>query len=90
MAQRRSNLDVQTELKVRVTELEARVRWLERKLQRVEKVAKVKPAPVKPGPARPRCPGCFAEVPKHQRERTCIYCGFDFRAVKPFKPSRRR
>ncbi len=90
MAARRSNDDERRELRVRVTELEARVQWLERKLKKVEKATKVKPVVVRTGPLRPRCPGCFADVPKGQRDRTCIYCGFDFRAVKPFRPSRPR
>ncbi len=90
MVSRRSNDDVQQELRVRVTELEARVQWLERKLKKVALAARVKPPPKPKGPQRPRCPGCFAEVPKGQRDQNCIYCGFDFRAVKPFRPSRPR
>lgn len=90
MAARRSNDEERRELRVRVTELEARVQWLERKLKKIEKATKLKPVVVQKGPLRPRCPGCFADVPKGQRDRTCIYCGFDFRAVKPFRPSRPR
>lgn len=74
---------------MRVTELEARVRWLERRLKKVALAAKVKPErPKKTGPARPRCPGCFAEVPKGRRDRTCVYCGFSFEAVPPLRPRR--
>jgi hypothetical protein len=50
--------------------------------------ARVKPDPEKKGPQRPRCPSCFGEVPKGQRERTCLYCGFSFDVVPPLKPRR--
>ena len=43
MAARRSNDDEGRELRVRVTELEARVRWLEQKLKKVALAARVKP-----------------------------------------------
>jgi|APLak6261678615_1056124.scaffolds.fasta_scaffold01674_2 hypothetical protein len=90
MASRRTNDDAQRDLRVRVAELEARVRWLERKLKKVAFAAKVKPEPTPKGPQRPRCPGCFAEVPKGQREKTCVWCGFDFTVVAPFRPRRPR
>ncbi len=90
MAARRSNDDERRELRVRVAGLEARVRWLEQKLKKVVVAAKVKPAPAPKGPSRPVCPGCFAEVPKGQRDRTCLYCGFSFEAVAPFRPRRPR
>ena len=90
MASRRSNDDAQREIRVRVAELEARVRRLEQQLKKVALAAKVKPAPVPKGPQRPRCPGCFAEVPRGRRDRTCVYCGFSFDAVAPFRPRRAR
>ncbi len=74
-----------TELRVRVQELEARALWLARRLVKAERALKV-PVPAKPkAKPKPRCPGCFFEVPKGQRSKTCVYCGFDFRAVKPFR-----
>jgi hypothetical protein len=95
MAARRSNLlratvDETSELRRRVTELEARVRWLERKLKKVAQAARVKPDPSPKGPQRPRCPSCFGEVPKGQRSKTCIYCGFSFDVVAPIRPRRPR
>lgn len=95
MAARRSNRlsvapDETRELRRRVTELEARVRWLERKLKKVALAARVKPDPSPKGPQRPRCPSCFGEVPRGQRERTCLYCGFSFDVVAPLKPRRVR
>ncbi len=86
MAARRSNDDETRDLRRRVTELEARVRWLERKLKKVALAARVRPEASPKGPQRPRCPSCFGEVPKGQRERTCMYCGFSFDVVKPIKP----
>lgn len=90
MAARRSNDDEGRELRVRVTELEARVRWLEQKLKKVAFAVKVKPDPSPQGPPRPRCPSCFGEVPKGQRERTCLYCGFSFDVVAPIRKRRPR
>ncbi|MFZ5439705.1 MAG: hypothetical protein ACOZQL_06835 [Myxococcota bacterium] len=89
MGARRSNDEVR-ELRVRVTELEARVGWLERRLKKVAVAAKVKPEPPKKGPQRPRCPGCFAEVPKGRRDRTCVYCGFEFDVVPPLRGAQLR
>ena len=96
MAARRSNdrssraesRDEGRELRVRVTELEARVRWLEQKLKKVAFAAKVKPDPSPRGPQRPKCPSCFGEVPRGQRARTCLYCGFSFDVVAPIKARR--
>jgi len=88
MAARRSNDDEGRELRVRVTELEARVRWLEQKLKKVAFAAKVKPDPSLRGAQRPKCPSCFGEVPKGQRARTCLYCGFSFDVVAPIKARR--
>ena len=95
MAARRSNLlpatvDETRDLRRRVTELEARVMWLERKLKKVALAARVKADPSPKGPQRPRCPSCFGEVPKGQRERTCLYCGFSFDVVAPLKPRKPR
>lgn len=94
MGARRSNLlpvaDELRELRRRVTELEARVRWLERKLKKVAFAARVKPDPSPKGPQRPRCPSCFGEVPKGQRSKTCLYCGFSFDVVAPIRPRRPR
>lgn len=89
MAPRRSNHDEERELRVRVTELEARVRWLEKKLKKVAFAAKLKPDPSPKGAQRPRCPSCFGEVPKGQREKVCLYCGFSFDVVAPQKVRRR-
>ncbi len=84
MASRRSIRDETTELRVRLGELEARVSWLARRLAKAEKALKVPAAPpLKVKPKR-RCPGCFFEVPRGSRARRCAYCGFDFKAVKPF------
>jgi hypothetical protein len=90
MAARRSNDDEGRQLRVRVTELEARVRWLEQKLKKVALAAKVKPDTAPKGPQRPRCPSCFGEVPKGQREKICLYCGFSFDVVAPIRPRRTR
>ena len=90
MAARRSNDDEGRELRVRVTGLEARVRWLEQKLKKVARAAKVKPESSPKGPQRPRCPSCFGEVPKGQKEKVCLYCGFSFDVVPPLKAQRRR
>ena len=88
MAARRSNDEEVRELRVRVTGLEARVRWLEQKLKKVALAAKVKPQPGPKGLQRPRCPSCFGEVPKGQRERVCLYCGFSFDVVAPLRARR--
>jgi hypothetical protein len=89
MGSRRSSDDSHRALKTRVTELEARVRWLERRLKQAAAVkAKVLLKPNRP--ARPRCPGCFAQVPARHRSSTCTYCGFSFDVVAPFKPRRPR
>jgi hypothetical protein len=90
MAARRSNDDEGRELRVRVTELEARVRWLEQKLKKVALAAKVKPEAGPKGPQRPRCPSCFAEVPRGRRDRTCMFCGFSFDVVAPIRTRRAR
>ncbi|MFT3708851.1 MAG: hypothetical protein QM817_14475 [Archangium sp.] len=68
-----------------MVELEARVRWLERRLKKVSEAAKVKEPKAKVS-KRPRCPGCFAEVPSGRRDKNCVYCGFSFEAVKPLRP----
>lgn len=86
MAVRRSN-DDQRDMRVRVKDLELRVQWLERRLKKVAAAAKLKESKPKRG-TRPRCPGCYADIPKGQREKTCLYCGFSFEAVKPLKPRR--
>ena len=90
MAARRSNDDDRRELRGRVTELEARVRWLERRLHKVAKAAKVKPEPQPPSSGRPRCPHCFSDVPKGYRKKVCLFCGFSFEVVAPIRPRRRR
>ncbi|MFO0596260.1 MAG: hypothetical protein U0228_13175 [Myxococcaceae bacterium] len=87
MAQRRSNDD--HSLRLRVTELEARVRWLERRLKKVAQAAKVKAEPAKQS-TRPRCPGCLAELNPRRKDRHCPWCGFSFEAVRPLRPSRAR
>lgn len=84
MAPRRSNDDELRLLRVRTTELESRVRWLERRLKKLTTAAKI-PPPEEKGSNRLRCPGCLAEVPKGRRTRLCRYCGFDFGVVKPFR-----
>lgn len=89
MAARRSKVDELMQVRARVTELEARVRWLEQQLKKVRRAAKL-PPPVQQGSKRPRCPGCFAEVPRGQRDPHCLYCGFDFTVVKPYRPTQRR
>ncbi|MBL8913841.1 MAG: hypothetical protein JNM17_24270 [Archangium sp.] len=88
MASRRSN-DESRDLRLRVVELESRVRWLERRLKKVAAAAKLK-EPKQKSSNRPRCPGCFAEVPRGKRYKNCVYCGFSFEAVKPLKPRRVR
>lgn len=88
MASRRSN-DESRELRLRVVELEARVRWLERRLKKVAAAARVK-EPTPKASNRPRCPGCFAEVPRGRRDKNCVWCGFSFEAVKPLRPRRVR
>lgn len=87
MAVGRSN-DEQRDVRVQLKELELRVLWLERRLKKVAAAAKLKDTPKQKKGTRPRCPGCFADIPKGQREKTCLYCGFSFEAVKPLKPRR--
>jgi hypothetical protein len=84
MARPRSN-DESRDLRLRVVELEARVRWLEQRLKKVAVAAKLKEPRPKPS-TRPRCPGCFADVPRGRRDKNCVYCGFSFEAVKPLRP----
>ncbi|PTL81050.1 hypothetical protein DAT35_26905 [Vitiosangium sp. GDMCC 1.1324] len=35
--------------------------------------------------ARPRCPGCTLELPRGRRGEACVWCGFQFDAVRPRK-----
>ncbi|WP_309893700.1 hypothetical protein [Archangium sp.] len=34
---------------------------------------------------RPRCPGCTLELPPGRRGEECVWCGFQFEAVRPRK-----
>jgi hypothetical protein len=83
MARGRSN-DERRELRLRVTELEARVRWLERRLKKISAAAKVPAEPARKSRGR-RCPGCLAPVRRGKRDKNCVYCGFSFEAVKPLR-----
>lgn len=85
MAPRRSIRDELTELRVRLEEAEARVSWLARRLSLAEKKLRLPAVPKrKQEPAR-RCPGCFLALPPGRAGKNCRYCGFDFRAVKPYR-----
>ncbi len=90
MAPHRINDNTAHDIRVRVAELEARVRWLEGKLKKVALAAKVKPEPVIKGAMRARCPSCFAQVPRGKRGQNCVYCGFSFDVVAPVRPRRAR
>lgn len=89
MAPRRSTPDEQLALRLRVAELEARVRWLERRLTQVTPPPRSK-ARAKAVSLRPRCPGCLMEVPRGRRGKACRFCGFRFDAVPPIRPRRAR
>lgn len=48
-------------------------------------VARVRREPSAPrvkGRARPRCPGCTLELPSGPRGESCVWCGFQFDAVR--------
>lgn len=87
--------ETELELILRVTDLEARVRSLEKRLDRARAAAKTaaeREALAKPqGPSRPRCPGCTLELPKGRRRGvSCVWCGFRFDAVPPWPAKRTR
>lgn len=89
MAARRTNDDDRRGLLLRVADLEARVRQLERRLGSLTPKPKVAKKERKGKPA-PRCPGCLLELPPGRRGDSCVWCGFRFDAVPPIRPSRRR
>lgn len=84
-APRRSIRDELTELRVRLEDAEARATWLARRLAKAEKALKLPATPKKKGKPKLRCPGCFLELPPGRVGKNCRYCGFDFRAVKPYR-----
>lgn len=48
----------------------------------VARVRREPPAPRVKGRARPRCPGCTLELPAGPRGGSCVWCGFQFDAVR--------
>jgi hypothetical protein len=88
VTRRRQRTDTELELLVRVAELEARVRVLEKRLELARDVAKAEAAKqARPkGRPRPRCPGCTLELPPGRRGVSCVWCGFRFDAVPPWPP----
>ena len=73
------------ELELRVKLLEARVRaTLSHDRRAADSAARLR---VEPRRSRPksRCPGCLQELPPGRRGDHCVWCGFSFDAVQPFK-----
>ena len=83
----------QQALLARVEELELRVKLLEARVRaalpsgRRPSEGPVRAARDTRRTARPRsrCPGCLQEVPPGRRGEACVWCGFRFDAVEPFK-----
>ena len=88
MARRGANDDERSDLRLRVLNLESRVRSLERLLAPRRPVAPAKPSPTVRSTLR-TCPGCLLELPAGKRGKACVWCGFRFDAVAPI-PARRR
>lgn len=87
--------EMERELYLRVIDLEARVRELEKRLKSTRAAAKTAAerkalAVEKKHKPRPRCPGCTLELPPGRRGVSCVWCGFRFDAVPPWPAKRRR
>lgn len=90
-----SDAEIHARLSARIEALEDRVRRLE-VLVRDAAVAgpsrasgrlrdTTTAARVTPSRARPRCPGCTLELPRGRRGEACVWCGFQFAALRPRK-----
>lgn len=93
MKRQKKRTETELELLLRVSDLEARVRFLERRLKAAKAAAKSeaqkKALAARPkGRPRPRCPGCTLELPPGRRGVSCVWCGFRFDAVPPWPPKR--
>lgn len=84
--------ELHARLSARIEALEDRVRRLEAYVRRLSaegsraapsvKQASRKVDSGKPSRPRPRCPGCTLELPAGARGESCVWCGFQFDAVR--------
>lgn len=73
------------ELELRVKLLEARVRASLPQGRRPTDEAARQSRVERRNRPRARCPGCLQELPPGRRGDSCVWCGFRFDAVEPFK-----
>ncbi|QRO02239.1 hypothetical protein JRI60_26085 [Archangium violaceum] len=87
-----SDAELHARLSARIEALEDRVRRLEALVRGAAasgrarasgQVRRKAAAPRVAGRARPRCPGCTLELPPGRRGEACVWCGFQFDAVRP-------
>ncbi|WP_375773671.1 hypothetical protein NR798_23330 [Archangium gephyra] len=89
-----SDAELHARLAARIEALEDRVRQLEVRVRgaavagRVRASGRVRHDTAAPRTAsrpRPRCPGCTLELPSGRKGRACVWCGFQFDAVRSRK-----
>lgn len=87
-----SDAELHARLAARIKALEDRVRQLEVRVRGAAVAGSVR-APVRQeeatpragGRPQPRCPGCTLELPPGRRGEVCVWCGFQFDAVRSRK-----
>ena len=89
-----SDAELHARLAARIEALEDRVRQLEVRVRGAAVVRRVRaPGPVRQETAaprtrsrpHPRCPGCTLELPAGRKGEACVWCGFQFDAVRSRK-----
>lgn len=89
-----SDAELHARLAARIEALEDRVRQLEvrvrgaavgRRVRAVGPVRQGKAAPRTGSRPHPRCPGCTLELPPGRKGEACVWCGFQFDAVRSRK-----
>ena len=89
-----SDAELHARLAARIEALEDRVRQLEvtvrgaavaRRVRASEPVRQKAAAPRTGSRSLPRCPGCTLELPSGRKGAACVWCGFQFDAVRSRK-----
>ncbi len=89
-----SDAELHARLSARLEALEDRVRRLEALVRDATAAGRVRTsgqvrrkaaAPRVAGRVRRRCPGCTLELPPGRRGEACVWCGFQFDAIRPRK-----
>jgi hypothetical protein len=89
-----SDAELHARLAARIEALEDRVRQLEvrvsgtavaRRVRAQGLVRRKTAAPRTASRPQPRCPGCTLELPPGRKGEACVWCGFQFDAVRSRK-----